>query len=127
MTPGMFPWVAEAACRAGRRGWKETEPGGSRRAGEAGKASLLRARGPTGNHRSFPRGSSGKRPASQCRRHKRCSFNLWVGRRPGGGNGNPRQCSCLGNAVDRGAWWAAVHGVTKSQTRIGKDSDAGRD
>ena len=46
--PGMFPWVAEATCRAGRRGWKEREPGGSRRAGEAGKASLLRARGPTG-------------------------------------------------------------------------------
>ena len=33
---------------------------------------------------------------------------------PGEGNGNPLQCSCLENSVDRGAWWAAVHGVAKS-------------
>ena len=38
------------------------------------------------------------------------------GRRPGGGNGNPLQYSCLENPVDRGAWWATVHRVTKSQT-----------
>ena len=30
----------------------------------------------------------------------------------------PLQCSCLENAMDGGAWWAAVHGVTKSQTRL---------
>ena len=35
------------------------------------------------------------------------------GRSPGGGNGNPLQCSCLGNSVDRGAWWATVDGVAK--------------
>ena len=35
------------------------------------------------------------------------------GRSPGGGNGNPLQCSCLGNTMDRGAWWAIVHGVNK--------------
>ena len=35
------------------------------------------------------------------------------GRSPGEGNGNPLQCSCLGNPVDRGAWWATVHGVAK--------------
>ena len=34
----------------------------------------------------------------------------------GGENGNRLQYSCLGNAMDRGAWWAAVHGVTKSRT-----------
>ena len=33
-------------------------------------------------------------------------------------NGNPLQCSCLENPTDRGAWWAAVHGVTQSQTRL---------
>ena len=39
-----------------------------------------------------------------------------VGRSPGKGNGNPFQYSCLGNPMDRGAWWATVHGATKSQT-----------
>ena len=38
------------------------------------------------------------------------------GRSPGGGFGNPLQYSCLENPMDRGAWWATVHGVTKSQT-----------
>ena len=38
------------------------------------------------------------------------------GRPPGGGNGNPFQCSCLENSLDREAWLATVHGVTKSQT-----------
>ena len=40
------------------------------------------------------------------------------GRSPGKGNGNPLQYFCLGNPMDRGAWWAAVHGVAKSQTRL---------
>ena len=40
------------------------------------------------------------------------------GRSPGEGNGNPLQYSCLENPMDRGAWWATVHGVTKSQTRL---------
>ena len=39
-----------------------------------------------------------------------------LGRSPGEGNGNPLQYSCLGNPMDRGAWWATVHGVGKSQT-----------
>ena len=41
-----------------------------------------------------------------------------LGRFPGGGNGNPLQYSCLGNPMDRGAWWIMVHGVGKSQTRL---------
>ena len=36
-----------------------------------------------------------------------------LGRSPGGGNGNPLQYSYLGNLMDRGAWWATVHGVSK--------------
>ena len=40
------------------------------------------------------------------------------GRSPGGGNGNPLQYACLGNPMDRGAWWAVVHGVAKSLTRL---------
>ena len=39
-----------------------------------------------------------------------------LGRSLGGGHGNPLQDSCLENAVDRGTWWATVHGVTKSWT-----------
>ena len=40
------------------------------------------------------------------------------GRSPGGGCGNPLQYSCLENLMDRGAWWATVHGVAKSRTRL---------
>ena len=40
------------------------------------------------------------------------------GRSPGEGNGNPLQYSCLENPMDRGIWWATVHGVTKSQKRL---------
>ena len=36
----------------------------------------------------------------------------------GEGNGNPLQCSCLENPRDRGAWWAAIYGVTLSRTRL---------
>ena len=38
-----------------------------------------------------------------------------LGKSPGGGNGNPLQFSCLGNPMNRGAWQATVHGVSKSQ------------
>ena len=38
------------------------------------------------------------------------------GRSPGGGQGNPLQCSCLENPMDRGAWWAMVLRVAKSRT-----------
>ena len=38
--------------------------------------------------------------------------------RIGEGNGNPLQCSCLENPRDRGAWWAAIYGVTQSRTRL---------
>jgi len=42
---------------------------------------------------------------------------LGPGRSPGGGYGNPLQYSCQENPMDRGAWWATVHRVAKSQTR----------
>ena len=42
---------------------------------------------------------------------------LGSGRSPGEGNGNPLQYSCLENPMDRGAWWATVHGVA----RVGHD------
>ena len=40
------------------------------------------------------------------------------GRSPGVGNGNPLQDPCLENSMDRGAWWATVHGVTKSRIQL---------
>ena len=43
---------------------------------------------------------------------------LGLGRSPGGGHGNPLQYSCLENPMDRGAWRATVHGVTKSWTQL---------
>ena len=44
------------------------------------------------------------------------SLIAWSARSPGGGHGNPLQYSCLENPMDRGAWWAIVHGVAKSWT-----------
>ena len=41
-----------------------------------------------------------------------------LGRSPGGGHGNPLQCSCLVNAMDREAWQAIIHRMVKSQTRL---------
>ena len=90
----------------------------------------------------FPCGSAGKESALQCRRS---GFDPRVGKSPwrrerlpnqysglenskdspwshkkfdmtGEGNGTPLQYSCLENPMDGGAWWAAVHGVTKSRT-----------
>ena len=39
-----------------------------------------------------------------------------LGRTPGEGNGNPLQYSCLENPMEKGAWWATAHRITKSQT-----------
>ena len=61
----------------------------------------------------FPGSSAGKESASNAG-----DLGLIPGleRSPAEGNGNPLQYSCLENAMDRGAWQATVHGVTKSQT-----------
>ena len=48
----------------------------------------------------------------------RPGLDPWSGKSPGEGNGNPLQYSCLENPMDRGAWQATVHGVTKSQTGL---------
>ena len=49
---------------------------------------------------------------------RRCGHGPGSGRSSGGGSGNPLQCSCLEDPMDRGAWQASVHGVTKSWTRL---------
>ena len=61
-----------------------------------------------GEYTGLPRWHSGKGSACQCKRHKRCRFDHWVGKSPGVGNGNPLQYSCLENSVDREVWWAIV-------------------
>ena len=50
--------------------------------------------------------------------NKRLWFDSWVRRSLGDGHGNPLQYSCLENSMDRGAWWATVHKVTKSWTQL---------
>ena len=57
-------------------------------------------------HYGFPGGSDGK--ASACNVIDLGSIP-GSGRSPGGGNGNPLQCSCLGNPMDRGVWWMTAH------------------
>ena len=63
----------------------------------------------------FPDSSDGKKSA----------FNVadlglipGLGSFPGEGNGNPFQYFCLENSMDRGAWWATLHGVSKNWTRL---------
>ena len=63
----------------------------------------------------FPGGSVGK--DSPCNEGDSGSIP-GLGRYSGEGNGNLLQYSCLENSMDRGTWWATVHGVTKSQTRL---------
>ena len=65
---------------------------------------------------SFPDGTSSKEPACQCRRHKRRRFDPWVKKIPWRRDGNPLHYSSLENPMDRGAWWATVHGVAKRRT-----------
>ena len=70
---------------------------------------------PTPVFLGFPGGSDGQESA--CNVGDPGSFPR-LGRSPGEGNDNPLQYSYLENPMDGGAWWAAVHGVTKSQTRL---------
>ena len=58
----------------------------------------------------FPRGSVGKESFCQA---GDVGLIPGSGRFPGERNGNPLQYSCLGNSMDRGTWWATVHGVAK--------------
>ena len=67
----------------------------------------------------FPGGASGKEPICQCRRCKRPGFDIWVGKIPGGEHSSPLQYYSLENPMDRGAWWAIVHRVTKSLKQLG--------
>ena len=63
----------------------------------------------------FPGGLSGKKSACKCRSCRRCKFDLWGRKIPWRKTWQPTQYSCLENPMGRGAWWATVHGVAKSQ------------
>ena len=70
---------------------------------------------PLYNMKGFPGGSDSKAPV--CSAGDLDSFP-GLGRSPGEGNGSLLQYSHLENPMDRGAWWATVHGVAKSWTRL---------
>ena len=63
----------------------------------------------------FPGGSDGKETACNAGDP---DLIPELERFPGEGNGSLLQYSCLENSMDRGTWWATVHGVTKSQTQL---------
>ena len=63
----------------------------------------------------FPGGSNGKESTGNA---GDLGLTPRLGRSPGEGNGYPLQYSCLENSTDRRAWWATVHEVVNSQTRL---------
>ena len=63
----------------------------------------------------FSGGSDGKESACNA---GDSGLILGSGRSPGEGNGSPLQYSCPENSIDRGAWWAIVHGITKSRIQL---------
>ena len=54
-----------------------------------------------------------KNPTVNAEDTRGMSLIPWLGRYPGKGNSSPLKYSCLGNPMNRGVWWATVHGVTK--------------
>ena len=63
----------------------------------------------------FPGGASGKEPTCQCRKHKRCRFNPWVGNILWQRAWQPTLVLCLENLMNRGAWGVTAHGVAKNR------------
>ena len=66
----------------------------------------------------FPRWLGGKESACQVGDTREAGLIPGSERSSAEGNGNPLQYSCQENPVDRGAWWAIVHGVAKSWTQL---------
>ena len=61
----------------------------------------------------FPSGWVVKNPPASAGDARDAGFISGLGRSPGEGNGNPLQYSCLENSMDRGTWWATVHGIAE--------------
>ena len=66
----------------------------------------------------FPGSANGKVPTCQCRRCKRYRFDPWVWKIPWRREGLSTPLFFPGEPMDRGAWWATVHGVAKSWMRL---------
>ena len=77
----------------------------------------------TRNLRGLPRWVGSKEPACNAGDTGDGRFNSRSGRPPGEGNSYPHQYSCPENPTDRGARWAAIHGVAKSWTRLSTHSE----
>ena len=68
--------------------------------------------------RDFPGGPVVRNPSANAGDTGHVGSIPGWGRSPAEGNGNSLQDACLGNPVNRGAWQATVHGITKSRTRL---------
>ena len=71
----------------------------------------------------FPDGAVVKNPPANAGDARNVGLIPGSGRSPAGGTGNPLQYSCLENSIDRGAWWATIHGVTKSWIRLSREQN----
>ena len=74
--------------------------------------------GPQGLAKGFPGGAVVKNLPARSGDARDTGLIPGWGRSPKGATGNPLQYSCPENAMDRGAWWATVHGVSNSQARL---------
>ena len=86
--------------------------------GAQSQASLSRPSSSGTGTKELPGGSVGKEPASSAGDTGDVCSIPGSGRFPGEGHDNPLQYPCLENPVDRGAWWATVHSITESWTRL---------
>ena len=84
------------------------------------KARFEKDRGSSFEHVAlgFPGGSVVKNLPANAGDTGEAGSSPGLGKSPGGGRGTPLQYSCLVNPIDRGVWWATVHGVTNSRTRL---------
>ena len=73
---------------------------------------------PSASPLGFPAGSAVKNLPTNVGNSGNTGSISGSGRSSGGGNGNPLGYSCLENFMDRGAWWAAVHGGARSQAGL---------
>ena len=76
----------------------------------------------TYTHMGFPGGASSKELTCQCRRHKRREFDPWVGKMPWRRKWQPTPVFLPAKPMDRGAWWATVHGFAKSQIQLSNET-----